>query len=68
MLLRTMKMINVVYLVLVFTGGSGMMTSQSIPQANMKQCEINKRYYDDVSHRGSEVGHFTRAHCIVGVK
>lgn len=62
-------MINVVYLVLVFSGSNGgMMTSQLIPQANMKQCEINMNSYNDVSHRGIRAGYTTRAHCIVGVK
>lgn len=62
-------MINVVYLVLVITGSNGgMMTSQSIPQANMAQCQINMTAYNDVNHRGVKAGHTTRAHCIVGVK
>lgn len=60
-------MINVVYLILVFSGSSGM-TSQSIPQANMKQCKVNINAYNDVLHKGVRAGHFTRAHCIVGVK
>lgn len=54
-------MINVVYLVLVFGYGSVGVTSERIPQANMKQCEINKK-----SILSQEVG--TSAYCIVGVK
>lgn len=64
-------MINVVYLVLVMTiGGSGV-TSESIPQANMKQCLVNKSAYDskrgEPSNGGSNIIYY-RATCIVGVK
>lgn len=60
-------MINVVYLVLVVAAGQGV-SIEKIPQANMKQCQINMKAYDDVNHRGYVSGHITRAHCIVGVK
>lgn len=54
-------MMNVVYLVLVFASSSGKMTSQSIPQANMKQCQVNQKTYS---------GEYMvdGAYCIVGVK
>lgn len=61
-------MINVVYLVLVITTGSSGVAVEKIPQANMKQCQINMKAYDDVNHKSFSSGHTTRAHCIVGVK
>lgn len=54
-------MISIVYLVLVFSYGSNGATSERIPQANIKQCEINKK-----SVMSQDIG--TRAYCIVGVK
>lgn len=58
-------MINIVYLVLVITGGSGMMATQNIPQANMKQCQINANYLKSQRPFG---GGSTVAYCVVGVK
>lgn len=53
-------MINIVYLILVITWNSGTATVQ-VPQANIKQCEINKQaLIPDDSVK--------RAYCIVGVK
>lgn len=52
-------MINVVYLVLVLNWSSGT-ASVTIPQANMKQCEINKSAY-----KGD--GTIMKSYCIVGV-
>lgn len=59
-------MINVVYLILVFTGGSGQMTSQAIPQANMQQCLVNAKH----QLKNDNLGRYktSRAFCIVGVK
>lgn len=59
-------MLNIVYLVLVFAGGSGQYTSVSIPQANMKQCQINAKahYTGDSNGVRNNVVH---AKCIVGV-
>lgn len=54
-------MLNVVYLVLVFGGGHKVTASVSIPQANMKQCEVNANYY---YKNDPDV---VRTHCIVGV-
>lgn len=51
-------MINVVYLVLVFSSGLG---SVSIPQANINQCKINSSEY-------IKEDKVLRAYCIVGVK
>lgn len=51
-------MINVVYLVLVFSSGLG---SVSIPQANMNQCQVNVKNYRNIPRvKGT--------YCIVGVK
>ena len=55
-------MINVVYLVLVFKiGYSG--GPISIPQDNMKQCQINKAEYSKDKDNAVQ-----RSYCIVGVK
>ena len=51
-------MINVVYLVLVLNWSSGT-ASVTIPQANMKQCEVNRNAVKDDTVK--------RAYCIVGV-
>lgn len=54
-------MINVVYLVVLMWTSSSGVTSVSIPQASMKQCEVNKKYMlsqNDVKN----------SYCIVGVK
>lgn len=66
-------MINVVYL-LIFVMGANGVTSQSIPQANMKQCQANAKIYNTgrnngVIHNGWNDSVKTQAaHCIVGVK
>lgn len=54
-------MINVVYLVMyIYSSGYGYTVPVQIPQANIKQCEINKKALT------SENG--VKAYCIVGVK
>lgn len=59
-------MLNVVYLVLVFAGTSSQYTSVLIPQANMKQCNINaKAHYTGRS--GVVKDEVVEAKCIVGV-
>lgn len=63
-------MLNVVYLVLIMNSESAAITSQSIPQANMQQCLVNKKAYEGKSMKG-DIGtsyeiHF-RASCVVGV-
>lgn len=66
-------MINVVYLVIFMVGGGGI-TSQSIPQANMQQCQANARIYNTGKNSEMVVNNFgvgakaQAAHCIVGVK
>lgn len=59
-------MLNIVYLVLVFSGHSGEYTSVSIPQANMKQCQINAKAHYTGRKSGSD--DVVQAKCIVGVK
>lgn len=55
-------MINVVYLILVFyVGNSGQ--TVVIPQANMKQCEINRKYYET----SSSIRNNGAAYCTAGV-
>ena len=59
-------MLNIVYLVLVFAGGSGQYNSVSIPQVNMKQCQINAKAH----YTGDRTGvrnNIVHAKCIVGV-
>lgn len=61
-------MINIVYLVLVISIDKGL-TIEKIPQANIKQCEINKSHLDQINYRTD--GNYKvqyKAHCIVGVK
>lgn len=67
-------MINVVYLVIFLLGGSGV-TSQSIPQVNMNQCQINARIFNTNKNNGAVANGYTsslpnaqKAYCIVGVK
>lgn len=53
-------MINVVYLVLVFTTSNGLAV-EKIPQANMAQCQVNAKNYRNIPRvRGT--------YCIVGAK
>lgn len=55
-------MINVVYLVLVFYGsGYDAGGAIAIPQANMKQCQVNAKNYRNVPS-------VKVPYCIVGVK
>lgn len=54
-------MINVVYLVLVMSGGSSGVTSERIPQANIQQCEVNKKH---TLPRQTVIDAF----CVVGVE
>lgn len=63
-------MLNVVYLVLVMNMYSPTPTSQTIPQANMKQCLANVRMYDKKELKGATVTSNNvqiRATCVVGV-
>lgn len=55
-------MINVVYLVLVFSGYGNNSSggAVAIPQANMAQCQVNAKNYNDLDVK--------KAYCIVGVK
>lgn len=60
-------MINVVYLVLVVTTHQGV-SVQNIPQANMKQCQINSQSMNNISYKN--YGNYKveyKTHCIVGV-
>lgn len=65
-------MINVVYLVIFLVGGDGV-TSQSIPQANMAQCQSNAKIYNTeknnriVINGRVDSSRTQAAHCIVGV-
>lgn len=66
-MLGGLKMLNVVYLVLVFAGESGQYASASIPQANMKQCQINaKAHYTGRSNK-NPIDEVVQAKRIVGV-
>lgn len=67
-------MINIVYLVIFLVAGDGV-TSQSIPQANMNQCNANARLFNtgspnrDYLVNGHQRGARTqKALCLVGVK
>ena len=64
---------NIVYLVL-FVIGSGGITSQAIPQANMAQCQINAKQFNTGNNKhivsnGYASGAKTQAAmCIAGIK
>lgn len=64
-------MINLVYLVVFVIGGNGL-TSQSIPQANMKQCQANAKIFNtgakDAMPNEWISARTQKAYCIVGVK
>ena len=60
-------MSNVVYLVLVVTVLGQGVSVEKIPQANMKQCQINAKTMQDVNHKKVERISY-KAHCMVGVK
>ena len=45
---------NIVYLVL-FVIGSGGITSQAIPQANMAQCQINAKQFNTENNKYGKV-------------
>ena len=63
-------MINTVYLIIFLLGGTGV-TSQSIPQANMNQCQINAKVFNIAESpikNGYSNGGQMKAYCIVGVK
>lgn len=60
-------MLNVVYLILVIATPDGY-TSQSIPQANMAQCMVNAKNYDNkVISNGRYDTKGVKATCIAGV-
>lgn len=62
---------NIVYLIIFMIGGEGI-TSQSIPQANMKQCQVNARFFNENKQLmvNPYIGNIqtNKAYCIVGVK
>ena len=64
-------MINMFYLVIFMIGAEGI-TSQSIPQANMKQCEINARTFNSqqqlMPNDYLNSVKTNKAYCIAGVK
>lgn len=60
-------MLNVVYLVLVITTGKGV-SVQHIPQANLKQCQINSQFLNGTTYKNAENYNTQyKAHCIAGV-
>lgn len=64
-------MLNVVYLVLVMNTNSAAPTSQMIPQANMHQCMLNKKAYDEKALKSTNNTSYAvkiRATCVTGVK
>lgn len=52
------------YLILIITTGGGNITSQTIPQANMKQCLINQKNFTGDKLEKKEI----QTLCIVGAK
>ena len=64
-------MTNIFYLVIFVLGAEGV-TSQSIPQANLKQCQINAKIFNTDSRiiPNYYLGRVktNKAYCIAGVK
>ena len=65
-------MINIIYLVIFMIGADGV-TSQSIPQANMKQCQVNAVVFNSGEKQplpNKYLGSVRtqKAYCIVGVQ
>lgn len=63
-------MTNIFYLVIFVLGAEGV-TSQSIPQANLKQCQINAKIFNqpDLMPNSYVLDTKTnKAYCIAGVK
>lgn len=64
---------NIVYLVLFVIGSHGI-TSQSIPQVNMAQCQVNAKQFNTgnnkniVSNNYASGAKTQSALCIVGIK
>lgn len=52
-------MLNVVYLVLIMSWNGGI-TTTSLPQANMQQCNVNRKHYMNDYN-------IMKAYCITGV-
>lgn len=64
-------MINIVYLVIFIIANNSHVSSQIIPQANYKQCQINARMYNSssgVERPDPDPNIRTEAQCVVGVK
>ena len=57
-------MTNIFYLVILVIGAQGV-TSQSIPQANLKQCQINAKIFNNSYVLDTKTN---KAYCIAGVK
>lgn len=65
---------NVVYLVIFVLGGSGNITSQTIPQKDLTQCKVNAAVFNrngnaQILPNGYRIDiNTSRAYCIAGVK
>ena len=64
-------MTNIFYLVIFVLGAEGF-TSQSIPQASLKQCQINAKIFNQPdlirNAYGRPIAKTNKAYCIAGVK
>ena len=63
-------MTNIFYLVIFVIGAEGV-TSQSIPQASLKQCQINAKIFnqpDLIRNAYGPIAKTNKAYCIAGVK
>lgn len=67
-------MTNIFYLVIFVLGANGV-TSESIPQANLKQCEINAKVFNTGNNKrivyngaGANSSRTQSAYCIAGIK
>lgn len=70
LLQKVLKMSNIFYLVIFLIGSEGV-TSQSIPQANLKQCQINAKIFNKsqlMPNAYLNSVKTNKAYCIAGVK
>lgn len=70
LLQKVLKMSNIFYLVIFLIGSEGV-TSQSIPQANLKQCQINAKIFNEsqlMPNTYLNSVKTNKAYCIAGVK
>jgi len=60
-------MVSIIYLILVVYSNNGVAV-EKIPQATMKQCQVNATFYNSREHSGVAGGAVKhKAYCTVGI-